>query len=79
MEVVVESDWNPWIGSLIGAVLVGLSGVIPLIIIPDSTKLKDNSSSSSNSHTPLGNKNPLFFHTIYFYRNRRLVPGPALD
>ncbi len=57
MEVVVESsDWNPWIGSLIGSILVGLSGVIPLIIIPDSTKFKDNASSASTSHTPLGNK-----------------------
>ena len=41
-------DWQQWIGSLAGSMLVGLSGIVPLLIIPDSEKLQDSS-------TPLGN------------------------
>jgi len=41
-------DWHQWIGSVAGSMLVGLSGIVPLLIIPDSKKLQDSS-------TPLGN------------------------
>lgn len=33
-------SWQPWIGSVIGSMLVGLSGVVPLLLFPDSSKLK---------------------------------------
>lgn len=36
----MDSDWQPWIGSVLGSMLVGLSGVFPLILIPDSAKMK---------------------------------------
>jgi len=36
-------DWHQWIGSVAGSMLVGLSGIVPLLIIPDSKKLQDSS------------------------------------
>lgn len=27
-------DYNPWVGSVIGSVIVGLSGIFPLLVIP---------------------------------------------
>lgn len=36
-------DWQQWIGSVAGSMLVGLSGIVPLLIIPDSGKLQDSS------------------------------------
>ncbi|KAL1137840.1 hypothetical protein AAG570_009536 [Ranatra chinensis] len=29
-----EFEYNPWIGSIIGSILVGLSGIFPLLVIP---------------------------------------------
>lgn len=45
----MDSEWHPWIGSVAGAMLVGLSGIVPLLVFPDPSKLKNPSSS-----TPLG-------------------------
>jgi len=39
----MSADWQQWIGSVAGSMLVGLSGVVPLLIIPDSTKRQDSS------------------------------------
>ena len=44
----MNGDWHQWIGSVAGSMLVGLSGIVPLLIIPDTTKQQDSS-------TPLGN------------------------
>lgn len=46
----MDSEWHPWIGSVAGAMLVGLSGIVPLLIFPDPSKLK-----SPSTTTPLGN------------------------
>ncbi|KAK9501838.1 hypothetical protein O3M35_012492 [Rhynocoris fuscipes] len=27
-------DYNPWLGSVIGSIIVGLSGIFPLLVIP---------------------------------------------
>lgn len=27
-------SYNPWVGSVIGSILVGLSGIFPLLVIP---------------------------------------------
>lgn len=38
-------DYQPWIMSLLGSVLVGLSGILPLLVIPleDTATLKTGS------------------------------------
>ena len=45
----MDSEWHPWIGSVAGAMLVGLSGIVPLLVFPDPSKLK-----SPSTTTPLG-------------------------
>jgi hypothetical protein len=45
----MDSEWHPWIGSVAGSMLVGLSGIVPLLVFPDPSKLKNPSSA-----TPLG-------------------------
>lgn len=49
----MDSSWYPWIGSVAGSMLVGLSGIVPLLVFPDTSKLKDSTSPSSD--IPLGN------------------------
>ena len=41
-------DYQPWIMSLLGSVLVGLSGILPLLVIPleDTATLKTGSTYS---------------------------------
>jgi len=39
----MNGDWHQWIGSVAGSMLVGLSGIVPLLIIPDTTKQQDSS------------------------------------
>lgn len=41
-EFIKEFEYTPWIFSLIGAALIGLSGILPLAIIPSNEEeLKD--------------------------------------
>ncbi|KAI9557492.1 hypothetical protein GHT06_017320 [Daphnia sinensis] len=37
----MDSAWHPWIGSVAGSMLVGLSGIVPLLVFPDPSKLKN--------------------------------------
>lgn len=36
--------YTPWVFSILGSIIIGLSGILPLLIIPDDT----HSNSSSN-------------------------------
>lgn len=36
-----EFEYTPWVFSLLGATLVGLSGILPLLVIPADTGAKD--------------------------------------
>lgn len=40
-EYIRTITYVPWVFSLIGAALIGLSGILPLIIIPSETPGKD--------------------------------------
>lgn len=64
----MDSSWHPWIGSVAGSMLVGLSGIVPLLVFPDPSKLKDDSSS-----VPLGNFNN--FHNFLILKAERLNDG----
>ena len=50
-----DNKWIPWICAVFGAFLVGLSGVVPLLIMPDTTTRitshKDVHYVSPTSHT----------------------------
>ncbi|XP_046438568.1 zinc transporter ZIP13 homolog [Daphnia pulex] len=48
----MDSEWHPWIGSVAGAMLVGLSGIVPLLVFPDPSKLKNPSSSTPLEQSP---------------------------
>lgn len=37
----IEFEYTPWVFSLIGAALVGLSGILPLLVIPIDAGGKD--------------------------------------
>ena len=39
----IEFEYRPWVFSIIGATLIGLSGILPLLIIPVDTGGKKNS------------------------------------
>lgn len=54
----MDSAWHPWIGSVAGSMLVGLSGIVPLLVFPDPSKLKN----AEENATPLGK--PAFQITI---------------
>ena len=58
----MDSYWSPWIGSIAGSLLVGLSGVVPLLFIPDSA--------SQNPDAFNGNWPTFIF---YFTRQRILL------
>lgn len=45
----MDSAWHPWIGSVAGSMLVGLSGIVPLLVFPDPSKLKN----AEENATPL--------------------------
>lgn len=40
-EYIRSIEYVPWVFSLLGSALIGLSGILPLIIIPSSTTGKD--------------------------------------
>ncbi|XP_073816561.1 zinc transporter Zip99C [Musca autumnalis] len=40
-EFVKGFEYTPWIFSLLGSVVIGMSGILPLIIIPNDEKLKE--------------------------------------
>lgn len=48
----MDSSWHPWIGSVAGSMLVGLSGIVPLLVFPDPSKLKEDSSSVPLEQSP---------------------------
>lgn len=37
----IEFEYTPWVFSLIGAALIGLSGILPLLVIPDDASGKE--------------------------------------
>lgn len=39
-EFLTAFEYTPWVFSLLGSVVIGLSGILPLIIIPTNEKLK---------------------------------------
>lgn len=40
-EYILSFTYVPWVFSLLGSLLIGLSGILPLIIIPSDTVGKD--------------------------------------
>lgn len=48
----MDSEWHPWIGSVAGAMLVGLSGLVPLLVFPDPSKLKSPSTTTPLEQSP---------------------------
>lgn len=36
----LEFEYTPWVFSLLGAAMIGLSGILPLLIIPSDTDEK---------------------------------------
>lgn len=38
----IEFEYTPWVFSLLGAALIGLSGILPLLVIPADTGSKDS-------------------------------------
>lgn len=61
----MDSSWYPWVGSMAGSVLVGLSGIVPLLVFPDTSKLQDSST------IPLGKSHTIvqyfFFYSAYHH------------
>ena len=41
--ILEQNSWFPWTSAVLGSLIVGLSGVVPLILIPTNTKSKENS------------------------------------
>lgn len=39
-------EYTPWIFSILGSIIIGLSGILPLLIIPDTTNDKDAATSN---------------------------------
>lgn len=37
----IEFEYTPWVFSIIGAALIGLSGILPLLVIPIDAEGKD--------------------------------------
>ena len=48
-----NNRWIPWICAVLGSFIVGLSGVVPLLIVPDTTPRK-----TSFSHKDVNYKSP---------------------
>ena len=44
--------WIPWICAVFGAFLVGLSGIVPILIMPETISHKDVNYASSESQPP---------------------------
>ena len=40
-EYFLAFEYTPWIFSLLGSVVIGLSGILPLLIIPTDEKLNE--------------------------------------
>lgn len=38
----IEIPYTPWVFSLLGSVLIGLSGILPLLVIPDDGDTSHN-------------------------------------
>ena len=71
-EISYEGNkWIPWICAVFGAFLVGLSGVVPLLIMPDTTpkntERKDVNYGSSKSRQPTTEDQKILSRTL----NRR--------
>ena len=49
-----RNSWIPWISAVLGAFIVGLSGLVPLLIMPDNTPRN----SSSQSHKDVNYVSP---------------------
>lgn len=45
-----SADYEPWVFSLMGSALIGLAGILPLIIIPDSTVANKNKDPKSKEN-----------------------------
>ena len=64
-----QNSWFPWTSAVLGSLIVGLSGVVPLILIPTNTKSKENSQAKRNLHRQLsfaigGLLGDVFLHLI---------------
>lgn len=46
----IEFEYTPWIFSLLGATLIGLSGILPLLVIPSDTDEKGVQYSDRKCH-----------------------------
>ena len=51
--ILEQNSWFPWTTAILGSLIVGLSGVVPLILIPSHTKSKENSQAKRNLHRQL--------------------------
>ena len=67
--ILEQNSWFPWTSAVLGSLIVGLSGVVPLILIPTHTKSKENSQEKRNLHRQLsfaigGLLGDVFLHLI---------------
>lgn len=54
-EYFLTFEYTPWIFSLIGSALIGLSGILPLALIPVGAENKDGEASSDRKYLYLCN------------------------
>ena len=40
---VLATEYQPWICSIIGAIAIGLAGIVPLLLIPSDNQIKSSS------------------------------------
>jgi solute carrier family 39 (zinc transporter), member 13 len=45
-EYIKQMEYTPWVFSLLGSALIGMAGILPLILIPDSAV--DNKNKKKN-------------------------------
>jgi solute carrier family 39 (zinc transporter), member 13 len=60
-EYIKQMEYTPWVFSLLGSALIGMAGILPLILIPDTTAADSKAKGKDTGSSPKDRKFDFLF------------------
>jgi hypothetical protein len=72
-EYIKQMEYTPWIFSLLGSALIGMAGILPLILIPDTAAVDPKANGKQAGSSPKDRK--WFFFSLFNWLETRCFFG----